>query len=451
VHDPAGLEDQSIDESEVEHAAVLDVVADGNEHQDRDEGNRRDRSAPAWFSPLGAIVLVVVVVAGLIAWEMTRGSSTTYRTGVVGTGTVEATLDSVGTIMPVNQAELNFNVSGTVSDVAVSVGQAVVQGQTLASLDVAALNATVDTAQASVATAKATLSSAEASETASTTSTTSSHLTTSTTPTLSPSGSGSGSVDSQSSGATVAPLQATLVSDQSQLDTDSALAGTSLQQATTVCATGSTSTTSTTSTTAPASGCSAALAQASSAQAKVAADIKQVAQDERSLTTALESSTSSSGASTATSATPSGSTTGTTGTTGVTGSTGSSATEASGGSSGSTGGTGGQTKKATPQQVAVDQASVDTAEANLADAQQPVAGANLVSTIAGTVASISIADGDSVSAGSDSSVAQVVVIGKGSSYELTTSIAVTEIGKVAVGQSALVTPDSTNTTVNGHV
>jgi trimeric autotransporter adhesin len=101
--------------------------------------------------------------------------------------------------------------------------------------------------------------------------------------------------------------------------------------------------------------------------------------------------------------------------------------------------------------VAVDQASVDTAEANLADAQQAVAGANLVSTIAGTVASISIADGDSVSAGSDSSVAQVVVIGKGSSYELTTSIAVTEIGKVAVGQSALVTPDSTNTTVNGHV
>ena len=37
--------------------------------------------------------------------ELTGGSAPSYRTALVGTGTVEATLDSVGTITPVNQAE----------------------------------------------------------------------------------------------------------------------------------------------------------------------------------------------------------------------------------------------------------------------------------------------------------------------------------------------------------
>ena len=124
------------------------------------------RPGSGWFSPFRMVVLVVVLAAALVAWDLTRGSSPAYRTAVVGTGTVVATLDSVGTITPVNQANLNFNVSGTVSAVDVSVGQTVAAGQTLASLDVAALNATVVSAQAALATAQATLASAEASETA---------------------------------------------------------------------------------------------------------------------------------------------------------------------------------------------------------------------------------------------------------------------------------------------
>ena len=428
-------------------------ATDGEVEPSPTSGVAQVRTGSRWFSLLRAVILVVVLAAGLIAWDLTQGSSPTYRTALVGTGTVEATLDSVGTITPVSQADLNFNVSGTVSAVDVSVGQTVTQGQTLASLDVAALNANVDSAQASVASAKATLASAEASETAATstssTAATASHTTTtSTTPTTSPAGS-SGS----SSTATVAPLQATLVADQSQLDADSDLAGTSLQQATAVCGSGSTPTTTTTSTTAPTSGggaptCSTALAQASSAQAKVAADIKQVAQDERALTAALESSGGSTGGSAGSS--PPGSS----GSAASTSSGTAPVATTSGVSSGSTptSASGGQTtKKATPQQIAVDQASVDTAEANLTDAQQAVAGANLVTTIAGTVASVSIAAGDSVTAGSTSTTAQIVVIGKGSSYDLTTSIAVTDIGNVAIGQQASVTPDSTDAVVDGHV
>jgi multidrug efflux pump subunit AcrA (membrane-fusion protein) len=99
----------------------------------------------------------------------------------------------------------------------------------------------------------------------------------------------------------------------------------------------------------------------------------------------------------------------------------------------------------------VDQASIDTAQANLADAQQAVGGANLVSTIAGTVAAVSIAPGDSVTAGSSSSSPQVVVIGTGSNYEVTTAIAVADIGKVSVGQQAVIAPDATNSVETGQV
>ena len=106
---------------------------------------------------------------------------------------------------------------------------------------------------------------------------------------------------------------------------------------------------------------------------------------------------------------------------------------------------------ATPQQLAVDQASIDTAAANLADAQQALSGVNLVSTISGTVASVSLGVGDSVTAGSSSDPAQIVVIGTGTSYDVSTDVSVADIGDVAVGQQVQVTPDATNTVVNGQV
>jgi multidrug efflux pump subunit AcrA (membrane-fusion protein) len=436
-------------------------------------------STSRWFSPFRIGLAVIVVAAALVAWDLTRSSSPTYRTSVVSTGTVVATLDSVGTIAPVNQAGLDFNASGTVAAVDVSVGQAVTAGQTLASLDLATLNASVVSAEAAVASAKAALASAEASETAtattanvaSTTSPSSSSASATTagsaatataaTPavtatTVPPSGSGSGSSGGRSTtNPTVAQLQTTLVADQTLLDSESTLAGVSLQQATAQCgtSTSSPSSSSTSTTTGPSSGsasasgaCSAALSQASSAQTAVAADIKQVSADEGALTSALEAS-SSTGSDTSTGSTK----TGTTTSGGAASSTGS-ASSGSGSTSSASSGSGGlSAKRATPQQVAVDQASVDTAEATLSDAQQAVAGANLISTISGTVASVSIAAGDSVTAGSTTSTAQVVVIGGGSSYQVTTDIAVADIGKVSVGQEALVTPDSTNTVEKGEV
>jgi HlyD family secretion protein len=105
---------------------------------------------------------------------------------------------------------------------------------------------------------------------------------------------------------------------------------------------------------------------------------------------------------------------------------------------------------ASAQQLAVDQASVDTAQAKLADAQRALGGANLVTTISGTIASVSIAPGDSVTAGSSTSP-EIVVIGGGTSYDVSTTIPVADIGQVSVGQQAVITPDSTNEVEDGLV
>jgi hypothetical protein len=262
-----------------------------------------------------------------------------------------------------------------------------------------------------------------------------------------------------------------------QLDADSSQAGSTLAQATTECAAPATpatpsapTTTSTTTTTDPSPDgggapptCAQALSQASAAQAKVAADIKTVSQDESALTSALEAS-SGSGSGSSSAGSPSG--TGKTGATsdgtaptssgGASTSSGGTASTASStagaGVGASTAGSASKTSKvATPQQLAVDQASIDTAAANLSDAQQALSGVNLVSTISGTVASVSIEDGDSVTAGSSSSPAQIVVIGTGTSYDVATDVSVADIGEVAIGQQVQVTPDATNTVVNGQV
>jgi len=67
------------------------------------------------------------------------------------------------------------------------------------------------------------------------------------------------------------------------------------------------------------------------------------------------------------------------------------------------------------------------------------------------VGSVTLAVGTSVSAGSPTSTPQVVVIGPGDDYQVATTVPVTSVAKVAVGQPVLVTPDSASTVVTGTV
>lgn len=128
------------------------------------------------------------------------------------------------------------------------------------------------------------------------------------------------------------------------------------------------------------------------------------------------------------------------------------------GSGGASSGTGGsssssssRTKVVTAQALALDQANVDVAQANLDSAQQALTSANLVSTISGTVGQVSLTVGSSVSAGSSSSSGEVVIVGTGDSYEVAGTVPVASISKVAVGQQALVTPDSSSKAIPGTV
>ncbi|HEY1734788.1 MAG TPA: biotin/lipoyl-binding protein [Acidimicrobiales bacterium] len=125
-------------------------------------GRRRRR----WFV-VGAVVVVLAAGAGIGIWLGTSGSSgpglkVTTQVVAVGTGTMKQTVSTTGTVNPAQQADLDFAASGKITAVDVTAGQTVTVGQTLATIDPAALQAQADSAQASLTAAQAKLSSDEA-------------------------------------------------------------------------------------------------------------------------------------------------------------------------------------------------------------------------------------------------------------------------------------------------
>jgi membrane fusion protein, macrolide-specific efflux system len=118
-------------------------------------------------------------------------------------------------------------------------------------------------------------------------------------------------------------------------------------------------------------------------------------------------------------------------------------------------------------QIDSDEASVTSAESSLSSAQADLADASLTSTIAGTVASVSLAVGQQVtgsgsgssgfgasstgsSTTSSSSAAQVVVIST-NSFIVNTTVDDTEIGELQQGDQATITPTGATTLDFGTV
>ena len=131
----------------------------------------------AWRSPrrLAMLALAVCVVGGgLGTYFAVRPSAAaaapTDRLVTVTTSTLRSSVSSTGTVEPVDDATLDFAVSGEVASVAVTAGQQVKKGQTLATLDATPLQDALAEAKASLSAAEATLSAAaSASGTASST------------------------------------------------------------------------------------------------------------------------------------------------------------------------------------------------------------------------------------------------------------------------------------------
>lgn len=118
----------------------------------------------------GAIVIVVVILAagtGVGLWLGLRSpvSAATTLTQIVTAqlGTIQQTASATGTIEPATQSDVNFDVSGKVTAVDVSVGQTVTQGQTLATIDNTSLTTSLAGATETLDAAEAKLSSDQSS------------------------------------------------------------------------------------------------------------------------------------------------------------------------------------------------------------------------------------------------------------------------------------------------
>ena len=401
---------------------------------------------------IAVVVGAVAIAAGASAWALTSGSGSNYRTASAAIGNVEETLAATGTLQTVNTAQLSFQVAGQVASVAVAVGQQVTGGQVLATLDSSSLTSAVDSDESTVTAAQDTLESAEVSETSTAASSSS------TTSTTLPSGSGQPGANNSA----IAADQAALTADQHKTDTDSAQAQADLTKATTICATstsggssgsgsstdgsasGSGSSTdgnsgssgsstgsltliqpsTTTTTTSPAS-CTNALEQVLTDQQTVSQDEQTVSAAETTLAKALGTSSVASDQSGA-------------------GSSGAGSSGTSPGTSPSSA----SSSVATPDQIAADQATLDADEAQLNEAQTSLDEGGLVSPIDGTVASVGMTAGQNVAA--DSSSDQIVVIGP-QSFEVSTTVPVTDLPEIKTGDEVFVSPDGQSSQLTGDV
>jgi hypothetical protein len=182
-----------------------------------------------------------------------------------------------------------------------------------------------------------------------------------------------------------------------------------------------------------------------SMQSGIAVDEESLANSESNLTKLLSEVASALEKSAGSGGTGGGGTGGTGGTGGSGGTGGRGGTSGGGAAGASTAG------PATAAQLAADQASLDAANAQLNVARQNLAAATLAAPITGTVALVNITPGQQVSGGQGSgSTADFVIEGAGGE-EATTTVSVSDVGEIRVGQPATVTLDGSATPINGEV
>jgi RND family efflux transporter MFP subunit len=413
----------------------------------------------------GVVVVLLAALAGVLA--SSRSGAPSYRTASVERADVDATLDSLGTIQPSNQANLSFPVAGSVGSVLAAVGQQVTVGQTLAALDTTALDAQLASARSGAAAAQARLASDQSSQTSGTTTAAvaPAAFTTETTGPSDPTSAARELVTTQ---------QAHLIADQHRADQDLATEQGDLKTETALCqtflgqtlltpadggvarpspdldrrnplASGTWGTASRPAATSlNAGGCESALQSVLADQVAVEHDQQAVTTDMPALTGAVDKLLASARASaqpqplqtprpapSATIGSPAG------GPHRATGSPPSGAARAAA-----------PRQPASAEQLASDQAAIDAAKAQLAEAQQAHDQAQLRSPIDGTVGSVTISAGQSVQG--SSGTPQIVVIGPGS-HQVSTSVSDINVGSVQVGDTAAVTPSGSSVPLSGQV
>lgn len=463
-------------------------------------GSARDRRRRQAAVAVGCLVVAGTGI-GVGVSQAEASGPTDFRTAAATTASVQRTLEVSGVLQPVSSATAAFQVAGTVTAVSVIPGQRVTAGQAIASLDPTLLQGQVTAAQAALTAAQAKLAADESAPSttstaaASAVSSTATVVLTSATSTSTgsgPAGAARAGTGAGGQGSLAADQQAVVAAQHAaDLDIQAARAAlatvgnscggnppatpappttgrrspgsttttappsspsTSSTTSTTSTTTGTAAGTTTTSTPTPTSGgasgsssttaCTTALQQAGAAEQKVATDQQQLAAAEATLAKLLSSQATSG---TARSAAPAGNASGAAGSAG---SSRPSAVNRTGGGTAPVAGSPTAQPADTPAQLAGDQASIDSADASLAQAEQALAATHLTSPIAGTVASVGMAVGQTVAAGS--ATAAVTIIDPGA-YQTTTSLTTSQVQEVKVGQRAQLTVDGRSATLDGTV
>lgn len=447
-------------------------------------GRRARSRRRAVRTGVGALVTLAVVGGATAAVAAGRTGGPRYRTALAAPGDVEQVVSLSGTLEATDDAAVAFPVSGTVKTVAVHVGQQVTAGQVLATLDPAALQAAVTSAQARVAQEQTQLASDEAAQTAATSASRSTSASPSTSASLSTggtsgaggrSGSGGGASSAKIASAQQAVLDAQQAADRSLA---AARAATATVQAACGTATPVSSGTPTHGSSPPptpsptASGApSAPLAAATSGPARSprptspspapvpsspeppgtpGADCAGAGQqllaaaaalndDQQRLTraqTQLTALLSSLAGPLSTGGGIAGTTAASTGS--------SSATSAPGGlHAGGGPSAGGRTVSAAD--IAADQAGIDAAQAQVDAARQDLQAATLTAPLAGTVVSLGLTPGARTT-----SASKVRIVGPGG-RQVVLAVSEAQVRQLAVGMPARITPDGATAPLTGHV
>ena len=114
---------------------------------------------------LAALLLALLAFAAYLAFDRLiapKAPVVALQTFKVRRGTIQSTVNSTGTVVPLAQARLAFRASGRVAEVGVKPGDAVTKGQALAKLDTTDLALQVSQAKAQLSTAEAKLASVKA-------------------------------------------------------------------------------------------------------------------------------------------------------------------------------------------------------------------------------------------------------------------------------------------------
>lgn len=398
-----------------------------------------------------------VLVGGGVTYAQAQDASGSYRTATVATGDVDKTLGLAGTITASTRQDLSFGAAGTVSAVTVAAGDEVAAGDVLARLDPTDLETSVTKARATLAKARAQLESDQTSQAetvteaatpaASKSSTTPKATTPKATTPKATTPKATTPSPSKPTGTTSPALKAALQKLATQ-QTDVTTAQTAATEAITAAKSALAAQVEACKVAEEADpvdpalteACDSALDAVQSAQDVVAEkqDVLQKSLEALSATLATavkEAGQSGSSDAKTTTATPTPTKTATP--------TESSAPAESKASTKAAPGGGGTVTAAS---LAKDQASIDTAKAELTEARRALKSAKLTAPFSGEILSVSAAKGDAVSA----SDAVIVIVGDGATT-VTTTVTLEQVDDVERGQTAAVTPAGAAESISGTV